>query len=83
MLSVPFYTCDCNANGQNEDDCRMMQDPDRDFQWTQMTGRTPSGLHNRRINGDTYPTTGPSGAKEGESYLYIEASGRSDGEMAT
>ncbi len=55
----------------------MRQDYNDHFDWIRMNGKTPSGtLFNRQINNINYPVTGPSQAKTGNYYLYIEATGK-------
>ena len=47
------------------------------------TGKTPSGrMYDINIDGEMHPVTGPEGAAVGNSYLYIEASAKTAGQLA-
>lgn len=70
-------------DGTLESHCRLFQDPNSNFPWTQMSGRTTSGrISNRRINDVLYPVTGPESAEQGLYYIYIETSGQDEGSLA-
>ena len=71
------------SNGAGSTGCRIEQTTDDNFDWRRGRAKTPSGaIHDRRINGIKYPVTGPSSAREGEYYLFTEASGRRRGDIA-
>lgn len=83
LLTAPYISCDMEQDGTLDSHCRLLQDPNGNFMWTQDAGRTPSGLiSNRLVNAVLYPVTGPMSAKQGLYYIYIEASGQDQGSIA-
>ena len=83
FVVADYFSCDIESDARNDQQCRIRQDKNDDFDWTRGTSMTPSGLgHKRRIDGRTYPVTGPEYARSGSYYLYGEASGRSDQQVA-
>ena len=78
-----YFSCDIESDARNNQQCRIRQDTNDNFDWTRMSSMTPSGLsHKRRINGRQYPVTGPEYAMSGSYYLYAEASGRGQQQVA-
>lgn len=65
------WSCDFEQTEGGSDWCSLIQDGDDSFDWTMMSGPTPSDL------------TGPNSAYQGDYYVYIEASSpRVSGDVA-
>ena len=79
-----YFSCNMERDARNDGACQIRQDTADQFDWTWRQGRTPTGssFDRRFADGSRYPVTGPLRAQGGTFYLYIEASGRRNGEIA-
>ena len=84
LLVGDYFSCDMERDARNEFVCQIRQDTSDQFDWTWRQGRTPTGTSfDRRLpDGRRIPVTGPERAQTGAYYLYIEASGRRNNEVA-
>ena len=83
LTVADYFSCDIERDARNDQQCLIRQDNSDNFDWTRMSSMTPSGQsHKRRIGGQRYPVTGPEHAMSGNYYLYAEASGRSNHQVA-
>lgn len=82
--SGDYYSCDMERDARNDVQCQIRQDTSDQFDWSWRQGRTPTGASfDRRFeDGTRYPVTGPERAQSGTFFLYIEASGRRNDEVA-
>ena len=84
LLVGDYFSCDMERDSRNDFVCQIRQDTSDQFDWTWRQGRTPTGTSfDRRLpDGRRIPVTGPERAQTGAYYLYIEASGRRNNEVA-